>query len=158
MKGQAPKFAYPPSLVVVDGGPPQVAAAQQALLDLGITDIAVVGLAKRLEEVWVPGDDYPVILPRQSEGLFLLQRVRDESHRFAITFHRERRGKSMLESILDTVDGLGPAKQKALRDAFPSLKKMRVASVEELQSAKGVGPALAQKIYDALHADETEAR
>lgn len=157
-KAPAAKFAYPPSLVVVDGGPPQVAAAQQALMDLGITDIAVVGLAKRLEEVWVPGDDFPVILPRQSEGLFLLQRVRDESHRFAITFHRERRGKSMLESILDTVDGLGPAKQKALRAEFSSLKKMRAATVEELQNTKGIGSALAQKIYDALHSEDGEAR
>ncbi|RKW71057.1 excinuclease ABC subunit UvrC [Galactobacter caseinivorans] len=144
------RFSYPPSLVVVDGGPPQVAAAQQALADLGITDISVVGLAKRLEEVWVPGDDFPVILPRNSEGLFLLQRLRDESHRFAITFHRERRGKSMIQSLLDDVPGLGASKRAALLKHFGSVKKMRAASLEELQQVKGVGPTLAAAVLSAL--------
>lgn len=144
------RFAYPPSLVVVDGGPPQVAAAQQALFDLGITDISVVGLAKRLEEVWVPDDEFPVILPRDSEGLYLLQRLRDESHRFAITFHRERRGKSMISSLLDDVPGLGPSKRAALLKHFGSVKKMRKASPEQLGEVKGIGPALAAAVHSAL--------
>src|SRR5699024_4246662 len=124
------KFAYPPNLVVVDGGPPQVAAAQQALDDLGVTDVHVVGLAKRLEEIWVPDDDFPVILPRSSHGLFLLQRLRDEAHRFAITFHRSKRGKAMLASALDGVEGLGKAKREALLKEFGSLKAIREASAE----------------------------
>jgi len=147
------RFSYPPSLVVVDGGPPQVAAAQQALADLGITDISVVGLAKRLEEVWVPGDEFPVILPRNSEGLYLLQRLRDESHRFAITFHRERRGRSMTASVLDDVPGLGPAKRAALLKHFGSVKKLRQAGLEDLTAVKGVGPRLAQAVLDTLHDD-----
>ncbi len=147
------KFAYPPNLVVVDGGVPQVNAASRALADLGITDVAVVGLAKRLEEVWVPDSDFPVILPRSSEGLYLLQRIRDEAHRFAITFHRAKRGKAMTASVLDAVQGLGPAKQKALLSHFGSLKKVRAASLEELGQAKGIGPALAAAIHSALSAD-----
>ncbi len=147
------KFAYPPNLVVVDGGIPQVNAASRALADLGITDVAVVGLAKRLEEVWVPGSDFPVILPRASEGLYLLQRIRDEAHRFAITFHRAKRGKAMTASVLDKVPGLGAAKQKALLEHFGSLKKVRAATVEELGQAKGVGPVLAQSIFVTLHPD-----
>ncbi|MBP2414555.1 excinuclease ABC subunit C [Arthrobacter stackebrandtii] len=147
------KFAYPPNLVVVDGGVPQVNAASRALADLGITDVAVVGLAKRLEEVWVPDSDFPVILPRSSEGLYLLQRIRDEAHRFAITFHRAKRGKAMVASVLDTVPGLGPAKQKALLAHFGSLKKVRAASPDELSQAKGIGPALAAAIHATLGAD-----
>lgn len=148
---RAPKrFSYPPSLVVVDGGPPQVAAARQALDDLGITEISVVGLAKRLEEVWVPGEPFPVILPRNSEGLFLLQRLRDESHRFAITFHRERRGKSMIASALDEIPGLGPAKRAALLKHFGSLKKLRAADVEALTEVKGIGVKLAETIRTSL--------
>lgn len=150
------RFSYPPSLVVVDGGPPQVAAAQQALADLGITDISVVGLAKRLEEVWVPGDDFPVILPRNSEGMYLLQRLRDESHRFAITFHRERRGRSMTSSVLDDVPGLGPARRKALLKHFGSVKRLRAASPEQLTEVKGVGPRLAEAVHVALHVDEPD--
>ncbi len=145
------KFAYPPNLVVVDGGVPQVNAAARALADLGIDDVAVVGLAKRLEEVWVPESDFPVILPRSSEGLYLLQRIRDEAHRFAITFHRAKRGKAMIASVLDTVPGLGAAKQKTLLAHFGSLKKVRAATVAELEQAKGVGPVLAQAIYESLH-------
>ncbi|EMY35908.1 excinuclease ABC subunit C [Arthrobacter crystallopoietes BAB-32] len=140
------KFAYPPNLVVVDGGPPQVAAASRALADLGISDVFVVGLAKRLEEVWVPDDDFPVILPRASHGLYLLQRIRDEAHRFAISYHRQKRGKSMTESVLDSVPGLGPAKRKALLKHFGSARKLKAASVEELQQVPGVGPALAASI------------
>ncbi|MFC8304571.1 excinuclease ABC subunit UvrC [Specibacter sp. NPDC057265] len=151
------KFAYPPNLVVVDGGIPQVNAASRALAELGITDVAVVGLAKRLEEVWVPGSDFPVILPRASEGLYLLQRIRDEAHRFAITFHRAKRGKAMTASVLDGVPGLGTAKQKALLEHFGSLKKVRAATVEELGQAKGVGPVLAQSIFATLHADGAAA-
>jgi excinuclease ABC subunit C len=151
------KFAYPPNLVVVDGGVPQVNAAARALAELGITDVAVVGLAKRLEEVWVPDSDFPVILPRSSEGLYLLQRIRDEAHRFAITFHRAKRGKAMTASALDTIPGLGAAKQKALLGHFGSLKKVRAASVEELEQAKGIGPVLARSIHDTLAAGSQAA-
>ncbi|MFJ2620794.1 excinuclease ABC subunit UvrC [Glutamicibacter sp. NPDC087344] len=144
------KFAYPPSLVIVDGGPPQVAAAQKALDDLGIDDIPVVGLAKRLEELWLPEDPFPLILPRASAALYLVQRLRDEAHRFAITFHRAKRGKSMLASELDAVPGLGKSKQEALRKHFGSMKKIRAASVEQLLEVPGVGPKLAQTIADSL--------
>ncbi|MGO4384125.1 excinuclease ABC subunit UvrC [Specibacter sp. RAF43] len=152
-QGEPSKFAYPPNLVVVDGGVPQVHAASQALADLGITDVAVIGLAKRLEEVWVPDSDFPVILPRSSEGLYLLQRIRDEAHRFAITFHRAKRGKAMTASVLDTVPGLGAAKQKALLEHFGSLKKVRAADAAELAGARGIGPVLAQAIHETLHTD-----
>ena len=144
------KFAYPPNLVVVDGGQPQVAAASKALADLGITDVQVVGLAKRLEEVWVPDSDFPVILPRASEALFLLQRIRDEAHRFAITFHRQKRGKSMTASLLDEVPGLGPAKRQALLKHFGSVKKLRSASEEELRQVPGIGPAMAANLRSRL--------
>ncbi|WP_405476161.1 excinuclease ABC subunit UvrC [Paenarthrobacter ilicis] len=148
----APKarFAYPPNLVVVDGGQPQVNAAARALADLGIDDVYVVGLAKRLEEVWLPDSDFPVILPRTSQGLYLLQRIRDEAHRFAITFHRQKRGKAMTVSVLDGVPGLGEAKRKALVSYFGSLKKIRAASVEELTEAKGIGPSLAAAVVQHL--------
>lgn len=142
------KFAYPPNLVVVDGGQPQVAAATRALEDLGITDIYVVGIAKRLEELWLPGEDFPVILPRTSNALYLIQRIRDEAHRFAITFHRSKRGKEMVKSALDTVPGLGPAKREALIKHFGSLKQLSEASTEELQEVPGIGPAMAQKIRE----------
>ena len=150
----APKsrFAYPPNLVVVDGGQPQVAAASRALADLGITDIYVVGLAKRLEEVWLPDSDFPVILPRASEALFLLQRIRDEAHRFAITFHRQKRGKSMTASLLDEISGLGPAKRAALLKEFGSVRKLRAATPEELQRVPGIGPALAASVHAQLAA------
>lgn len=148
------KFAYPPNLVVVDGGQPQVNAAARALAELGIDDVYVVGLAKRLEEVWLPNSDFPVILPRTSQGLYLLQRIRDEAHRFAITFHRQKRGKAMTVSALDGVPGLGEAKRKALVAHFGSLKKIRAASVDELTSAKGIGPALAAAVV--LHLGSSE--
>jgi excinuclease ABC subunit C len=148
--GRPRKFAYPPNLVVVDGGPPQVAAAARALAELGIDDIALCGLAKRLEEVWLPGEDHPLVLPRTSEGLYLLQRVRDEAHRFAITHHRQRRSKAMTTSLLDEVPGLGPARQKALLRTFGSVKRLRTASVEEVASVQGIGPALAAAVVGAL--------
>ncbi|QCP05840.1 excinuclease ABC subunit UvrC [Brevibacterium sp. CS2] len=144
------RFGYRPSLLVVDGALPQVHAAVAALEDLGITDIAVVGLAKRLEEVWVPGDEFPVVLPRNSEGLFMLQRIRDEAHRFAISYHRKRRGRSMRASALDGIPGLGPAKRKALLARFGSVRRIRAASPEELGGAPGIGPALAERIHAAL--------
>jgi excinuclease ABC subunit C len=148
--GAPRKFAYAPSLVVVDGGPPQVAAAAKALHELGIDDIALCGLAKRLEEVWLPDIDEPVILPRTSEGLYLLQRLRDEAHRFAITHHRARRSKSMVESLLDQVPGLGEVRRKALISYFGSLKKLRAATVEEIAAVPGFGPKTALAIKEAL--------
>ena len=151
------KFAYPPNLVVVDGGKPQVNAAARALADLGIDDVYVVGLAKRLEEVWLPGSDFPVILPRTSAGLYLLQRIRDEAHRFAITFHRQKRGKAMTVSALDGVPGLGESKRKALLTHFGSVKGIKAASVEELAQAKGIGPALATAIVAHFGSDAETA-
>lgn len=147
------RFAYKPNLIVVDGGQPQVMAAAKALADCGVDDVALCGLAKRLEEVWVPDDDYPIILKRQSEGMYLLQRVRDESHRFAITYHRQTRRKGALRSALDDIPGIGEAYQKRLLNHFGSVRAMREADVEELEQVKGVGHAKAEAIYRALHAD-----
>jgi excinuclease ABC subunit C len=152
--GKPRRFAYTPALVVVDGGPPQVAAAHAALQALGLTDIALVGLAKRLEEVWLPEDDDPVILPRTSEGLYLLQRLRDEAHRFAISHHRGRRSKTMIESVLDPIPGLGPTRRKALLKTFGSVKKLRAATAEEIAMVPGIGAATAQSIVEALASDE----
>ncbi|MDF9749264.1 excinuclease ABC subunit UvrC [Arthrobacter sp. ES3-54] len=151
------KFAYPPNLVVVDGGKPQVNAAARALAELGIEDVYVVGLAKRLEEVWLPESDFPVILPRASAGLYLLQRIRDEAHRFAITFHRQKRGKAMTASALDSVPGLGESKRKALLAEFGSVKGIKAATQEELTGAKGIGPSLAAAIVRHFNADDGEA-
>ncbi|MDP3893779.1 excinuclease ABC subunit UvrC [Nocardioides sp.] len=151
--GRPRKFAYAPGLVVVDGGPPQVAAAQQALTELGIDDIPLCGLAKRLEEVWVPGEEDPVILPRTSEGLYLLQRIRDEAHRFAITHHRSRRSKTMVESVLDDVPGLGEVRRKTLIKHFGSLRKLRAATVEEIAMVPGIGPRTAAAISAAVTPD-----
>ncbi|HEY4535940.1 MAG TPA: excinuclease ABC subunit UvrC [Enteractinococcus sp.] len=153
--GDSKKFSYPPSLVVVDGGLAQVNAAQQALLNLGIDDIPVVGLAKRLEELWIPGDDYPMVLPRTSQGLYLLQRLRDESHRFAIQAHRAKRSKSMIHSALDEVPGLGQRRRQDLLKHFGSLKKIRAASIDELQAVDGIGPKLAETIHTALSTEST---
>lgn len=144
------RFAYRPNLVVVDGGLPQVNAAARALEDCGVVDVAVVGLAKRLEEVWVPGEEYPVVLPRTSEGLYLLQRLRDEAHRFAITFHRQRRSKAMTSSQLDGIAGLGEKRRKALLKRFGSVKRIRAASVDELADVPGIGPALAAVVAAEL--------
>jgi excinuclease ABC subunit C len=148
--GRLKKFAYPPQLVVVDGGQPQVAAARRALDELGIDDIAVCGLAKRLEEVWVPGDDDPVVLPRTSEGLYLLQRVRDEAHRFAITYQRTRRAKRFRAGPLDEVPGLGDTRKKALIKHFGSVKKLRAATIEQIQEVPGIGRKTAETIAAAL--------
>jgi excinuclease ABC subunit C len=148
--GRPRKFAYAPNLVVVDGGAPQVAAAQRALDELGVDDVALCGLAKRLEEVWLPGEPYPVVLPRTSEGLYLLQRVRDEAHRFAITLHRSRRSRSMTESALDGVPGLGETRRRALLKRFGSLKRLAAASAEEIAEVPGVGPRTAAAVVEAL--------
>ena len=145
------KFAYPPNLVVVDGGPLQADAACRALTELGIDDVAVCGLAKRLEEVWLPGEEFPVILPRSSEGLYLLQRVRDEAHRFAITYHRQKRSRGLTASALDNVAGLGPARRAALLKRFGSVKRLAAATPEEIATVPGIGPRLAQTITAALH-------
>ena len=144
------KFAYPPQLVVVDGGPAQVDAAVGVLTDLGVTGVDVVGLAKRLEEVWQPGQIYPAILPRGSEALYLLQRVRDEAHRFAIKAHRNKRGKAMKASAVDDIPGVGPARAKALLRHFGSLPKLREASVEQIAMVPGVGVGMARQIHSAL--------
>ena len=154
--GKPRKFAYAPSLVVVDGGPPQVAAAQRALDELGIDDIALVGLAKRLEEVWKPGNPEPVILPRSSEGLYLLQRVRDEAHRFAITYHRAKRSKSMTQSSIEGVPGLGVTRRKALLRHFGSVKRLRAAGIDEIAAVPGIGPRIAEVVVEALHVGDTE--
>jgi excinuclease ABC subunit C len=155
--GRPRRFAYPPSLVVVDGGPPQVNAARAALVELGIDDVALVGLAKRLEEVWIPGKEFPVILPRTSEGLYLLQRVRDEAHRFAITFHRQRRSKAMTASVLDDIPGLGEVRRKALLRHFGSVRRLKEASVEQIREVPGIGVALGATIHVTLHHPTNQA-
>ena len=149
-EGKSRKFAYPPNLYVVDGGAPQVNAAAAVLDELGVTDVAVIGLAKRLEEVWVPAEPDPVIMPRNSEGLFLLQRVRDEAHRFAITYHRSKRSKRMTTSALDSVPGLGAHRRKALVTHFGSVARLKQASVEEITSVPGIGVATAKAVLEAL--------
>jgi len=149
-EGKSRKFAYPPNLYVVDGGAPQVNAAQAVLDELGVDDVAVIGLAKRLEEVWVPAEPDPLIMPRNSEGLYLLQRVRDEAHRFAISYHRSKRSKRMTASALDSVRGLGEARRKALVTHFGSLARLRQASVEEITAVPGIGAATAAAVLEAL--------
>jgi excinuclease ABC subunit C len=148
--GRPKKFAYPPNLLVVDGGAPQVTAAQAVLDELGIDDVALVGLAKRLEEVWLPGEAYPLILPRTSEALYLLQRVRDEAHRFAITFHRQKRSRAMTTSALDGIPGLGETRRKALLAHFGSLKRLRQASIDEVAAVPGIGRKTAESIVVGL--------
>ena len=148
--GRISKFAYPPALIVVDGGKPQVGAAQRAISELGVQDIALCGLAKRLEEVWLPNNSDPLIFPRNSEGLYLLQRIRDEAHRFAITFHRSRRSKVMLESLLDEIPGLGSARRNALLDRFGSVSAIRKAEVSDLAATPGIGEKLAESIALSL--------
>ncbi|WP_448332275.1 excinuclease ABC subunit UvrC [Streptomyces sp. DSM 41534] len=149
-EGRPKRFAYPPQLVVVDGGKPQVAAAKRALDELGVDDVAVCGLAKRLEEVWLPDEDDPVVLPRSSEGLYLLQRVRDEAHRFAITYQRTKRAKSMKAGPLDTVPGLGDSRKQALLKHFGSVKRLRAATVEQICEVPGVGRKTAETVAAAL--------
>jgi excinuclease ABC subunit C len=153
--GRARRFAYAPNLVVVDGGAPQVNAAAAVLRNLGITDVAVCGLAKRLEEVWLADEPFPVILPRTSEGLYLLQRVRDEAHRFAITFHRQRRSKRMTTSALDGVPGLGEVRRKALLRRFGSVKRLGAANAEEIAEVPGIGRRTAEAIVAALRGEPT---
>jgi excinuclease ABC subunit C len=151
------KFAYPPNLVVIDGAKAQAEAAFSALAELGIDDIAVCGLAKRLEEVWLPGEEYPLIMSRTSEGLYLLQRVRDEAHRFAITYHRQKRGKAATVSALDSVPGLGPARRAALLKHFGSVRAISQATAPEIAEVSGIGPRLAQTIMTALRGDAPAA-
>jgi excinuclease ABC subunit C len=148
--GRLSKFSYPPQLIVVDGGAPQVAAAARALQELGIADIALCGLAKRLEEVWLPHNHDPLILPRTSEGMYLLQRIRDEAHRFAITFHRSRRSKVMLESVLDEIEQLGHIRRAALLDRFGSVSAIRKASIAEIAATPGIGEKIASIIWNHL--------
>ena len=149
-EGKSRKFAYPPNLFVVDGGAPQVNAAAAVLEDLGITDVAVIGLAKRLEEVWVASDPDPLIMPRNSDGLYLLQRVRDEAHRFAISYHRSKRSKRMTASALDSVRGLGEHRRKALVTHFGSLARLKQASIDEITAVPGIGAATARAVLEAL--------
>ena len=149
-KGGPQSFAYPPGLLVIDGGAPQVAAAQQALTETGVGDIPVVGLAKRLEEVWTPDSADPVILPRTSEALYLLQRIRDEAHRTAIALHRKRRTARQRRSALDDIPGLGPKKAAALLAYFGSVRSIRAASTDELQKVPGIGPTVATTVHEAL--------
>ncbi|KOX42645.1 MULTISPECIES: excinuclease ABC subunit UvrC [Streptomyces] len=148
--GRPKRFAYPPQLVVVDGGQPQVAAAQRALDELGIDDIAVCGLAKRLEEVWLPREDDPVVLPRTSEGLYLLQRVRDEAHRFAITYQRAKRAKRFRAGPLDDVPGLGETRKQALIKHFGSVKRLRAATIDQICEVPGIGRKTAETVAAAL--------
>ena len=145
-----PRFAYPPQLVVVDGGKPQVNAAAKALLELGITDVALCGLAKRLEEVWLPNNSEPIIFPRHSEALYLLQKVRDEAHRFAINFHRSKRSKMMLESLLDEVTGLGEVRRKSMLNHFGSVTALKKATLLELAAVPGIGAKMAKTIMDQV--------
>ena len=147
---RARRFAYPPNLFVVDGGAPQVNAAKAVLDELGITDVAVIGLAKRLEEVWVPSEPDPVIMPRNSEGLYLLQRVRDEAHRFAIAYHRSKRSKRMTASALDSVRGLGETRRKALVAHFGSVARLKQATVDEITAVPGIGVSTARAVLEAL--------
>ncbi|HEV8562560.1 MAG TPA: excinuclease ABC subunit UvrC [Actinophytocola sp.] len=148
--GRPRKFAYAPNLLVVDGAGPQANAAADVIAELGVTDVAVIGLAKRLEEVWLPADPEPTILPRASEGLYLLQRVRDEAHRFAVAYHRQRRSKRLTTSVLDGIPGLGQTRKSALLKHFGSLKRLREASIDEISSAPGIGAQTAQAVHEAL--------
>ncbi|MFM9050122.1 MAG: excinuclease ABC subunit UvrC [Actinomycetota bacterium] len=149
-------FAYPPQLLVVDGGRPQVEAAARALRERGMADLPVVGLAKRLEEVWVPGSDEPVILPRSSEGLYLLQRMRDEAHRAAILYQRRKSRRRVRGSVLDDVPGLGPARVKALLARFGSVARLREADAEEIAAVPGIGPKIASAVMAALSESSDE--
>ncbi|MEU6130826.1 excinuclease ABC subunit UvrC [Saccharopolyspora sp. NPDC047091] len=155
--GRPRKFAYPPNLLVIDGGAPQANAAADALADLGVTDVAVIGLAKRLEEVWLPNEPDPVILPRTSEALYLLQRVRDEAHRFAITYHRQKRSKRLSRSVLDSVPGLGEARKTALLKHFGSVRKLKQARIEDIMAVPGFGRSTAETVCAALAAEAAGA-
>lgn len=152
--GEKPKFAYPPQLVIVDGGRGQVNAAARAFSELGINDITLVGLAKRLEEIWFPDQSYPVILPRHSEALYLVQRIRDEAHRFAITFHRSKRSRLMLESLLDEIPSLGEVRRRALLEKYGSVAALRKASAQEIAQLPGIGEKTAELISQAISKEE----
>jgi len=154
--GERPKFAYPPQLVIVDGGRGQVNAAARAFEELGISNIALVGLAKRLEEIWFPHQSYPVILPRHSEALYLVQRIRDEAHRFAITFHRSKRSRLMLESLLDEIPSLGEVRRLALLEHFGSIAALKKASIDEISALPGIGPKSAENIVRAIAEKESQ--
>jgi excinuclease ABC subunit C len=149
-----PRFAYPPQLVIVDGGKGQVNAAARAFDELGIKDVVLVGLAKRLEEVYLPHTSDPIIFPRHSEALYLFQRIRDEAHRFAITFHRSKRSKMMLESLLDEIPGLGEVRRKALLEVFGSVTAIRKADLPQLAAVPGIGEKMAEIIVTTLSSTE----
>ncbi len=155
--GRPHRFAYPPQLLVVDGGQPQVAAAVAILAELQLPNLPVIGLAKRLEEVWLPGAEFPLILPRASAGLYLLQQIRDEAHRFAISHHRQRRSKDLTSSQLDNIAGLGPARRASLLKHFGSVKRLRTAEAAEISQVAGIGEGLAQSIHAALAAGQQSA-
>lgn len=148
--GKPKRFAYPPQLVIVDGGRPQVAAAQRSLDELGIDDVAVCGIAKRMEEVWLPGEDDPVVLPRSSEGLYLIQRVRDTAHDFAIRYQRSKRTKRLRTSPLDAVHGLGETRKQSLIKHFGSVKRLRQATIEQICEVPGMGRKTAEAVVVAL--------
>jgi excinuclease ABC subunit C len=150
-EGRRRKFSYPPQLLIVDGGQPQVAAAKRALDDAGITGIQLAGIAKRLEEIWLPDSDFPVILPRNSDALFLIQRIRDEAHRFAISYQRQRRGND-IQSVLAEIPGLGPSRVKELLKHFGSVARLKGADIATVAEVRGIGPALAATIVERLHA------
>jgi excinuclease ABC subunit C len=145
------RFAYPPNLVVIDGGKGQLNRAVEVMTELGVTDVTVVSLAKRMEEVFLSERADPVVIPRTSESLYLLQQIRDEAHRFALAYHRLKRGKRMTRSALDGIPGLGPARRKALLKAFGSVKKIRAASVDEIAAVRGIPQAVAEAVYTSLH-------
>lgn len=153
--GSRYRFAYPPNLVVIDGGKGQLGRAVEAMEDLGIHDVTTVSLAKRMEEVFLPDRPDPIVIPRGSEALYLLQQIRDEAHRFALDYHRKRRGKAMTRSILDDVPGLGPARRKKLLKVFGSVKRMRETSLEELTAVTGVPASVAEAVYAVLHGETT---
>jgi len=157
LTGRPRKFAYPPNLFVVDGGAPQVEAASDVLAELGVTDVAVCGLAKRLEEVWLPADPDPVILPRTSEGLYLLQRIRDEAHRFAITYHRKLRRERNFRSVLEEIPGIGDKRKRSLLAHFGSLRRIRAASAEEIEGVEGFNAQLAERVHHFLAAEQRAA-
>ena len=150
---QRKRFAYRPNLLIVDGGQPQVAAARRALDDAGVTDIALCGIAKRLEEIWLPDDDFPVILPRNSDALFLIQRIRDEAHRFAITHQRQRR-KRDISTQLAEIPGLGPSRVAVLLKHFGSVKRLKEAEAADISAIRGIGPTLASAVVERLRGDE----
>ena len=150
-EGRRRKFSYPPQLLIVDGGQPQVAAAQRALDDAGITGIQLCGIAKRLEEIWLPDSDFPVILPRNSDALFLIQRIRDEAHRFAISYQRQRR-KNDIQSVLGEIPGLGPSRVRELLKHFGSVTRLKQADAAAVAEVRGIGPQLAQTVVDRLKA------